>query len=262
MGVKVEIAKGYEYMRGYLEQLPDMPRELPHGKTLRNGRNRVTLLEEKDIVVKEFIKMTVANRLLYSTLRKSKARRSFENARQLLDLGVGTPPPVAYIEEKKGGILQRSFYVYKYCEWPSAASFFATDFTVSNLRATNECIEFIVQLHTKGIIDNDLNPTNILYQETQEGFQFKLIDLNRILFFHKLKKGVRMRNLTRMTGDPQIYLYMIAKYAELTQAAPYKTLLEGVAIKLHHDHFTKTRRVLKQLLFLGHGRNKNRRMRA
>ena len=63
-----------------------------------DGRNKVysVNVDGKMMVVKQFVHITKINRLVYNYLRKSKARRSYENAIKLCDKGFLTPAPVAY----------------------------------------------------------------------------------------------------------------------------------------------------------------------
>jgi hypothetical protein len=42
------------------------------------------------------------NKIVYKKFRKSKARRSYEYATLLLDKGIGTPQPIAFLENLIG----------------------------------------------------------------------------------------------------------------------------------------------------------------
>ena len=66
-----------------------------------NGqRNIIKLfdLNDKTINIKSFKIPNLINKVAYKYFRKSKARRSFEYATILLDKGIGTPQPFAYLE--------------------------------------------------------------------------------------------------------------------------------------------------------------------
>ena len=62
-------------------------------------RNKIKLfeLEGKTINIKSFKIPNLINKIAYKYFRKSKARRSFEFANHLLDNGLGTPKPTAYL---------------------------------------------------------------------------------------------------------------------------------------------------------------------
>src|SRR6478736_5146940 len=71
------------------------------GKVFGDGkRNIIKLfeLEGKTINVKSFKVPNLINKIVYKYFRKSKARRSFEYATLLLENEIGTPKPIAYLE--------------------------------------------------------------------------------------------------------------------------------------------------------------------
>ena len=73
---------------------------------------------ENVLVVKSFRTPNIINRWVYGVFRPSKAKRSFEHAQMLLDIGVGTPRPVGYLNIRKGLMFDRSYYVTYASECP------------------------------------------------------------------------------------------------------------------------------------------------
>src|SRR5690606_41915767 len=69
-----------------------------------------TTLFRSKINIKSFKIPNKLNQFVYKYFRKSKARRSFEFATILLQKGIGTPAPVAFMENFNGLGLQKSFY--------------------------------------------------------------------------------------------------------------------------------------------------------
>ena len=69
------------------------------GEKLVNGdRNEIKLFKcENGLIlnIKSFKVPNLINQVAYKHFRKSKARRSFEYAQKLQELGIGTPDPIA-----------------------------------------------------------------------------------------------------------------------------------------------------------------------
>src|SRR6187402_1584834 len=76
-------------------------------------RNIIKLfeLEGKTINIKSFKIPNIINKIAYKYFRKSKARRSFEYATILLEKGIGTPMPIAFLENFNFIGLKDSYYV-------------------------------------------------------------------------------------------------------------------------------------------------------
>nr|WP_306449772.1 hypothetical protein [Odoribacter splanchnicus] len=55
------------------------------------------------LAVKSYERLTLCNRMLYGSLRKSKAMRAYLYADRLRRLGIDTPEEVAVVEIRRGG---------------------------------------------------------------------------------------------------------------------------------------------------------------
>jgi RIO-like serine/threonine protein kinase len=66
----------------------------------KKRRNHIKVVEQKGrtVNVKSFKQPNLLDRYVYVLFRKSKAERSFEFAKTLIERGVGTPKPIAYAE--------------------------------------------------------------------------------------------------------------------------------------------------------------------
>ena len=88
-----------------------------HGELLYDvGRNMIKRFqwEGVDLVIKRFGHITFFNRLMYSTIRESKAMRAYKNASKLRAMGISTPEEIAVIEIFSHGILTESYFVSAY----------------------------------------------------------------------------------------------------------------------------------------------------
>lgn len=204
-----EISPEFEYLRPELEKLFEELVEIKNGNKggkgteatmpsgaacIYRGRNVLYALRLKgeSLVVKDFKRPHIINRYVYTTLRKSKAARSFLNARQLAACGFDTPAPAAYFEYRRGIELVYSFYVARELSGGSEMRRWEEKPEADKLLAA--FADEMVRLHRAGVWIKDFSPGNILYTgEENTGFRFHHVDLNRISF------GVKSeRKLMRM----------------------------------------------------------------
>lgn len=156
-----------------------------HGEVIHRGRNELRRLAYRDrwYVVKQFARPNPLNRLVYGTLRKSKAQRSYENAQLLLRLGIGTPKPVAWQTERNLLLLDHSYYVSQ----PSTCPYTYADLIVGRLPQAQADAAFVAigeltaHLHQSGLLHRDYSRGNILLQPRADGSVYvELVDLNRL----------------------------------------------------------------------------------
>ena len=92
----------------------------------KGRRNSIKVVEKdgKKLNVKSFKRPNYINRYVYMSLRKSKAERSFKYAEKLIEMGIGTPKPIAFAEESINGALTKSFYISEHLDY---------DFTIRDI---------------------------------------------------------------------------------------------------------------------------------
>ncbi len=183
-------------------------------------RNRIKLFELKNeiISIKSFKKPNLINKIAYRYFRKSKARRSFEYASKLMDLGIGTPKPIAYFENFDFIGLNDSFYVCEHLEdvFEFRALVQNTDF---NQRESilRQFVGFSYQMHQKGVEFLDHSPGNTLIKDNNDGtYSFYLVDLNRMKFHESVDFQSRMKNLSHLTPQKEMIVIMANEYAKLS----------------------------------------------
>ena len=179
--IKTVINPEFEHLRKELSSIPETIAVC--GTKIFQGRNRIyrATIGGIDLTVKEFRVPSLANRIAYTLFRKGKARRSYDNAMTLGKLGIGTPEPIAYIEERAGGLLRRSYYVCRYWEGDVVGGW---EHKMSDSGAMLESLaRFTLTLHQKGVYHKDFSQGNILYRRDKDGgFEFVLVDINRMQF--------------------------------------------------------------------------------
>lgn len=235
MGMKIRIHPAYRRLAAFIERLPEkFDRE---GETLHDARNRIKAFEAEGerLVVKKFRRPTFPNRIVYSFLRKSKARRSYEHALRLRERGIDSPAPVAWLERRRRGLLDDTYYISlrsDYTPLSDATSRFPAPDTLPVLDAF---ARFTARLHTEGILHEDFNHGNILWKfEAETGrYRFQLIDINRMKFRRRpLRPRECMVNLRRLSCPGAAFLYILNGYAEHRHWDIDRTLLAGTFFRL------------------------------
>lgn len=212
----IHVASRYSRLRNSIAEIIRSGRFPDDAKVIYTGRNTVYrfTIDGVDIVAKAFRAPNIVNSVVYTHLRKSKAERSYLNAKRLLQMGIRTPEPVAYGEEVVNGLLQRSYYFSLMVEgddmrhWESKPDCegllkaFATD---------------IVHLHDCGVLHKDFSPGNVIYNRDDDGaYRFYYIDLNRMEF--EVTDRKRLMGMFRSINiDPQQTIRLAEIYATIAR---------------------------------------------
>lgn len=168
--------------------------------------------------VKSFRPPNFINSLIYKHLRKSKAQRSYEYARYLLERNIGTPEPVAYLEYNSWRGLKKSFYISIHIK---------EDLTFRTLinqpgypdRETilRQFTRFTYRMQEENILFLDHSPGNTLIVKRDKGeYDFFLVDLNRMRLNHQLSVRDRIRNFGRLAATDDMIAIISDEYARLT----------------------------------------------
>ena len=152
--------------------------EEERGDFIRRERN--TLQRARwhgmEVVVKDFGRPFLHG--LEYAMRTSKACRSYEHARTLIERSIGNPEPIAYRECRDGltNRLKSCSYICRYEPSQCLLDFYDT----ADSAFIHAFAAFVAELHEKGIRHDDLNNTNVRVKITDNGPVFSLIDLNRM----------------------------------------------------------------------------------
>ena len=136
------------------------------GEILKDGRSsyvsRISW-NGKDVVVKRYNHKGLTHSLRH-TIKRSRARRGWLYGHQLLMLNIATPKPLAYIEQRKGPLVWRSYLVTEYTAGQKLYDFLRDD-NISEkqrLEAIKQVTESLERLGRHRISHGDLKHTNIL----------------------------------------------------------------------------------------------------
>lgn len=218
MPVHICVNPLYDSKKEQLLQLADNFEQ--EGKVLVKGSRNIiktNYLEGDEVNIKYFKKPNFFNAIIYSLIRPSKARRSFEYAQYLLKNGILTPEPLAYIEEKSGVGLGESYYICRHINYDFTFRELIHDPLFPNRKAILEQFtEFTYKMHEARINFLDHSPGNTLIVDKGDGkYDFYLIDLNRMKF-EDMGIEARMDNFKKLWPSRTMVKIIAAKYAELT----------------------------------------------
>ena len=193
---------------------------------LKEDRNVIKTFEFEDnkINIKSFKTPNVFNSFVYKFIRKSKAKRSFEYAKKLLDVQILTPFPIAYIEEFSASGLQNSYYISEHIDY---------DFDFRDLihqpkfpdrvNILQQFTEFTFKLHENNVNFYDHSPGNtLIVKKDNSQYDFYLIDLNR-MSFETMDFNKRMHNFRRLWLSKTMINIMSDTYAKLYNKGYYET---------------------------------------
>lgn len=221
-----------------------------HGTVYRNARNRVeeTVANGRRVVVKIFGKPSLFNRLVYSVLRPTKARRSYEYSIELLKMGFEVPEPVGYVESYKGGLLDLSCFVCVYSDYKPVADFInyderSDDELVKCHGFASEFSKFAAELHGKGVIHGDFNRENILYKIVDGKWHFSMIDLNRASFGNKNEKKFA-QEMGHLGFDIALLSTVVKLYSALRGLEPRQTLAYAVGQSVRYSRRKRIKRAI------------------
>jgi hypothetical protein len=225
------------------------------GKLFGDGKRNVIKLYELDgitINIKSFKVPNLINKIAYKFFRKSKARRSFEYANILLEKGIGTPQPIAFLENHNWIGLKDSYYASEHlqCDLTFRELVEIPDYP-DHESILRQFTRFSYDLHQKGIEFKDHSPGNTLIKKTADGnYEFFLVDLNRMNFHEVMTFELRMKNLSRLTPVKEMVVVMSNEYAKLSGESE-ELIFESLWAKTSkfQEKFYRKKRLKKRFLF-------------
>lgn len=219
------------------------------GKAARNSI-KLFPFENLTLNVKSFKIPNFINQVVYHYFRKSKAERSFIYACKLLKMGIGTPEPIAYYEFIEGGLFKKSFYLSKHLE---------ADLTYRDLchnlnypdheEILRAFTRFTYKLHENNVEFLDHSPGNTLIKKVEKGYDFYLVDLNR-MNFKVMDFETRICNFARLTKHRSMIKTMSDEYAKIS-GEDFETVYELMwnATQEFQEKFQRKKRLKKKLKF-------------
>lgn len=202
----------YTFLKDFIESLP--AQFAGTGEIIYSGRNILKQYEEQglSLIVKKFKVPHIINRIAYATIRTSKAQRSYCYSLRLLERGISTPEPVAYIDEFFLG-LRHSFYIALKSSCTRDMREFWDMAEIGDRGFILEAFgRFTAFVHEQNVLHLDYSGGNIMFAVEDQNPQFTLVDVNRIRF-GSVSEEEGYKNLERLWLPEEAYVIIARAYA-------------------------------------------------
>nr|WP_203558434.1 lipopolysaccharide kinase InaA family protein [Bacteroides sp. 519] len=207
----------YTILESFINSIPQIFQD--EGKEIYGGRNLIKVFSYNglEINVKRYAIPNVFNRFIYSFIRKPKGLRAYTYPKTLLDKGFETPEPIAYIENRKAGLIEYSYFI----SIQSPYKFRFYQFGDANAEEYKDIIvafaHYTARLHEAGILHKDYSPGNILFDKIDGEYRFSLVDINRMRF-GKVDLETGCANFARLWGQIPFFEILASEYAKARNA--------------------------------------------
>ena len=201
----------YQHLRQWLERLPEEFGQL--GEVIYDKRNQLRVIKAPDgtlVNAKRYCVPHLINRIVYSTgIRQPKGLRAFTYPTRLLERGIDTPEPIAYIEQRRCGLLGLSYFIS--VQSPLGHTLYefgdAREGTYEDIAYALG--HFTAMMHERDVLHLDYSPGNILWDKDDKGYHFAVVDINRMRF-GKVNMEDGCSALCRLWG-PKHFIELIAR---------------------------------------------------
>lgn len=214
----------YEHLRQFVGQIPQ--RMLTEGTYIYGGRrNLIVWLEAPDgtrLNVKRYKKPAFPSNIIYSVgIRQPKGLRAFNYPSLLLSKGIETPESVAYIEERRLGILRHSWLITVQCPYSHLLYEMGNATEQVYTPLAHALAAYVAHMHQQQVLHLDFSPGNILWDVAQPidnsqkpEYRFSIVDINRMRFGPvSITDGCA--SFARLWGPKHFIQLLVAEYARL-----------------------------------------------
>lgn len=157
--------------------LPRLVATTPGEAVVHRGRNTLVRLDADGTAV--VAKMFPPKRGLKGLLRRGcKAVQAYDHAARLIDLGIGTPTPLAAVRYADGS----ACYL---CAWAAGCRQvwdLHDGLVPEGDRIATDLGAFVACMHLAEVLHRDNTPGNILLKPVEDRFEFLVVDTNRMRF--------------------------------------------------------------------------------
>jgi hypothetical protein len=87
---------------------------------------------------------------------------------------------------------------------------------------------FAHRMHENGIEFKDFSPGNVLVMVREDGYDFYLVDLNRMAFHEEISLEKRLKNFERLPPEERLIRIISEEYARLVRK-PFDEIFQGIA---------------------------------
>lgn len=216
MKYKYHINPKYEGLTSFVRRVASVyDRE---GILIHDSRDQLRIMKDqgKAMVVKRFCRLKWKERFDCTFSHTSKAQTAYANALKLLELGISTPEPIAYIEEYKYGLLRQDFLVMNY--YSEDDTRLLRDEPGKHEALMDALVQFLVEMHEKGFLHGNASLANFLYREdaaAPTGYRITTIAIESAKWVENPSREECIGNLVGLTRSRSVLTDIVQKYAVL-----------------------------------------------
>ena len=214
--MKIVVNPLYNDLQGWLERLPD---SFNHdGETIYTGRNLIKVMTTplgRLVNVKRYHAPRGVNSLVYSMgMRKPKGQRAFEYPAILKAKGIETPEAIAYIEQRRYGLLRECFLITEQCPYEHTMYEMGNAPEGSYEALAEAFALYTAHMHDRQVMHRDYSPGNILWTDAGDDYHFSIVDINR-MYFGPVSMQQGCQDLCRLWGPKRFFLMVVRHYARI-----------------------------------------------
>ena len=223
--MKLEFQSQYHHLEHSFKTIQSIFSDDDH--SIHKARNELKIIDIEGLktVVKSFKVPHLLNRIVYTFFRKSKAYKSYHNALYLKELGISTPPPIALIEFFSGGLLADSYFISELFEYDFTIRTPLLEPLVDKKQILTAFAAYTYELHQKGVWHLDYSPGNILIKRNATGYEFSIVDINR-MEFRDISPLQGCENFNKLWASDEELEIMGVEYARLCHEDPVLIVYE------------------------------------
>lgn len=241
--MKTVIADRYKKYSDFINSIPSLF-GTNCGEVLKDKRNSVRRLKHDGLtfIAKRYKRVNWIQSIIYTHFRKTKAERAFLFADEFSKRGVNSPRAVAYMEDYERRRFTVGYFVYEESKGKEVFPELVEKEHFDR-RLADAVVDYIVFMHSRGVLHGDLNSANFLYTVDADGkYHFDMIDTNRSHFCDGWPTEKQcMENLKRFTHRRDLYEYVVRGYARRRGWDEEATLNKAVVLL---DKFENRKKII------------------
>jgi len=205
----------FQDLTEFVNDIPKRYKKL--GRVIYSSRNEIKIVKQQGrlLAIKYYKRINLFNKIYYSIFKVTKANNSNRNSLILISKGINTPAPVGYIDCYKKGIYKKGFFVSLFTDYEPVEDMLSQPVEKS-LGFLHAFARFTYEMHQKGVFPGDYSVSNVRFRLTEAGYDFQLIDINRMkIGGFSFKKG--SKSLQRLLLSSDKIGIIAAEYARLAK---------------------------------------------
>jgi hypothetical protein len=237
-----KIHNDFDYLKDFLINIKQ---NFSNSKSsIHKARNEIKVIDCKgqDLVVKSFKVPHLINKIVYTFFKDSKAKKSYENSIRIVGF---VPKPIGYIEFKRFGLIENSYFVSENFKYDLTIREPLLDPNYSDKEQIfKEFAKFTFNMHEKGIFHLDYSPGNILIKQRDNGYIFKVVDINRMKF-KTLSLTERLMNFSKLWAKDEDLKNIVREYAKIINEDEEKCIKLAIGFSQKHKNRKNFKKRLK-----------------